>query len=53
MSRMSYTKIETKKDCRMYVLNETSKEYECDALTELVCEKELCPFYKAKKQISE
>lgn len=54
MSRFSYDKIEIKKDCKAYkrkgICSFDGKPYRqpCDALNELVCEKELCPFYKAK-----
>lgn len=40
-------KIEVKKDCFAYKEN---KEWDkCAALKELVCEKEVCPFYKKRR----
>lgn len=55
MSRFSYDNVEIKKDCESYMKNGICKldrkpyRQPCDALNELVCEKELCPFYQKKK----
>lgn len=55
MSRFSYDKIEIKKDCKSYmkegICKLDGKPYRqpCDALDELVCKNNLCPFYKKEK----
>lgn len=50
MSRFKYSKVETKMDCKMYRGKSQVNDEECDALTYLMCNKELCPFYKEKAE---
>jgi hypothetical protein len=53
MNRFLYSNIEEKTDCKMHTFNEEDAEFECKALTYLVCKNELCPFYKPKKKTKE
>ena len=48
MGNNTYKEVEVKTDCILYDNMDDKKEY-CKGLTELFCKKEICKFYKPRK----